>query len=130
MNTYQYQPPNPCLLCAYDHARYLLLLQFNCLVTSGEVSASPRFLNLSDSCELGNMSRLTHYCLEASLRNSFRLHNIVNDRIYTPLSNYYSGIVVNVNVSQWIVASSIPPHQEDSIVSTLTQTYSCINEFI
>lgn len=114
----------------HDHASFqnLFLLQFNSLVTSGEVSPSPRFLNLSDSCELGNMPRLSQYCLEANLRNSSRVYNIVNNKIYTPLSNYYSGIVVNVNISQWIEAGMFSPRQKDSIVLTLTQNLSCISD--
>lgn len=108
------------------------LSQLNHLVTSGEVIASPRFLNLSDSCELGDMPRLSHYCQEErfrTLRNSPRnnplLSDTIRDRINRPLSNYYSGTVVNTNALNWLNAAITSSHQRESIETTLLETYSC-----
>lgn len=96
------------------------LPQLNHLVNSGEVNVSSRFLNLNDSCELGDMPRLSQYCLEANLRNNSILSDTVNNKIYIPLSNYYSGIVVDASTLQWLEASSIPTNQTQNIIETLT----------
>lgn len=100
-------------------------LQVNHLINRSEVTATERFLNLSDTCELGNMPRLSHYCLEDRLRSNPLLCNDVNERVYTPIANYYSGTVVDANIPEWLEATSIPPHQRHRIESTLMQTYSC-----
>ena len=83
-----------------------------------EISASERFLDLNDTCEIGRMPRLSHYCLETRL-------DLFYDEIYLPASDFYADTVLNQDIPMWLDTSDIPPDDAASIKLMLTQP--CVN---
>ena len=99
----------------------LLNLQLNHLVSSGEVSASARFLALNDSCQIGDMPRLTQYCLETKLEMFY-------GKVYEPASDYYTDTVVDQDIPTWL-ESQLSASQANSVLQTLSwspgQNFTC-----
>lgn len=96
-------------------------MQLNELVASGEITASARFLELNDSCEIGDMPRLSQYCLEIRLGTFYR-------KVYEPASDYYTGTVVDQDVPRWL-ESQLPADQAQSVLQTISwspgQNFTC-----